>query len=509
MAKKYFGLTLVATFILKIYLAAVFPMTGDEAFFNLWGVDPALGYSDHPPMIGWWLALLNAINDHPLVLRSFTVLLTSVIALLIVDALSRLLPAAQVSIAWWMGAIYLVMPWSWLFVLVTTDTPLILFMTLAVWSLVRAEAEESNSPIFFYASAGTFMGLAFLSKYFAALLGIAFAVYILFARRDRWWALLCVLVFATPFVLFNLAFNALNGWPNILFNFINRHEQSQWQWQTLLTYAFMVAYLFTPWLIWKGATTKVAPASDARRLLLYLWVVPLLFFLFISFRRSVGLHWVLGFVPVFMLWLGLLLQLVGAKFKHYWSWTIVLSLPHLAFVMVLALGPLSFWQSTKLYEKVVFLRESHTIVQQLQNNLLQGEQIMAVAYSPAAIISYHHKGYVPVFGVGRHHARQDDLSFDFRDLQGRSVRIFDRRPFKLDDYSDYFDKVEQTSFNVEGVEYFILKGQGFQYQPYRNAFLVKVAQNFYQLPSWLPVWGQPFCERYALEECTPVPDVRK
>ncbi|MDV7397655.1 hypothetical protein RZS08_40015, partial [Arthrospira platensis SPKY1] len=83
------------------------------------------------------------------------------------------------------------------------------------------------------------MGLAFLSKYFAALLGIAFAVYVLLARRERFWALLCVVTFAMPFVLFNLAFNAYNGWPNILFNFINRHDQSQWQWQTFVVYILM------------------------------------------------------------------------------------------------------------------------------------------------------------------------------------------------------------------------------------------------------------------------------
>lgn len=508
-AKNFFGYTLLSTFLLKAFLAAIFPMTGDEAFFNLWGVDPAWGYSDHPPMIGWWLALLNAVHDHPLVLRSFTVVVTSLIALLIVDLLSRLLPPAQVSIAWWMGAIYLVMPWSWLFILVTTDTPLILFMALAVWSLVRAEAEDSRKQIFFYACAGLFLGLAFLSKYFAALLGIAFAVYVVMVRRHRWWALLCVFVCALPFVLLNLAFNALNGWPNILFNFINRHEQSEWQWQTLLTYIVMVVYLFTPWLVWRGAVTQTSPASNPRKLLLYLWVVPLLFFLLVSFKRSVGLHWLLGFVPVFMLWLGLSLQTVGARFKHFWAWTLALSAPHLVFVLVLALGPLSIWQGGKLYEKVVFLRESAAITQHLQNNIAQGEQLMAVAYSPAAILSYHHKNYVPVFGTGRHHARQDDLSFDFRDLQGRSVRIFDRRPFKLDDYRPYFESVEQSSFNVEGVEYFMLSGKGFQYQPYRDHYLVSIAQNFYQLPSWLPVWGQTFCERYALMECTPQPNVRK
>jgi len=508
-AKTFFAYTLFSTLVLKIFLAAFFPMTGDEAFFNLWGVDPAWGYSDHPPMIGWWLALLNTISDHPLVLRSLTVVLTTAVALLIVDMLSRALPPGQVATAWWMGSIYLVMPWSWMFVLVTTDTPLILFMTLTVWCLVRAESADNQRPFIHYACAGVFLGLAFLSKYFAALLGIAFAVYVLLARRDRWWALLCVATMAMPFVIFNLVFNAYNGWPNILFNFINRHDDSQWQWQTVLTYIVMLVYLFTPWLIWKGASSKNTSISDERKLLLYLWIVPVLFFLFISLRRSVGLHWVLGFVPIFMVWLGVTVSTSGAKLRRYWAWTAGLSVPHFFLVSILVFSPLSLWQGSKLYERVVFLRESQAVTQQLERHSEAGHRIMATAYSPAAILSYHHKAYVPVFGTGRHHARQDDLSFDFRELHGQSLKIFDRRPIDLDDYRPFFDSVEVGTFNVQGVDFYVLVGNGFNFPAYRDRFLVTIAQNFYQLPSWLPVWGQPFCERYALMECTPQPNMRK
>ena len=64
-----FGLTLL----LKVFLAAVFPFTGDEAFFYQWGAHPAWHYSDHPPLVGWLIALLRAIGgDAPLVLRSAT-----------------------------------------------------------------------------------------------------------------------------------------------------------------------------------------------------------------------------------------------------------------------------------------------------------------------------------------------------------------------------------------------------------------------------------------------------
>ena len=38
------------------------PFTGDEAYFLVWGQKPALGYYDHPPMVGWMLALLARVS---------------------------------------------------------------------------------------------------------------------------------------------------------------------------------------------------------------------------------------------------------------------------------------------------------------------------------------------------------------------------------------------------------------------------------------------------------------
>ena len=144
-ARRLFWTTFFGTLLLKVVLAAGFPFTGDEAFFYQWGVFPAWGYSDHPPMVGWLLAVLHGISDAPLVLRSVTLLVTSVIALGIVDVLMRHLPAEREAGAWLAGAVYLVLPWSWMFVLVTTDTPLILFMALSAWAYLRANAADAQA----------------------------------------------------------------------------------------------------------------------------------------------------------------------------------------------------------------------------------------------------------------------------------------------------------------------------------------------------------------------------
>ena len=69
--------------------------------------------------------------------------------------------------------LYLLAPISWLNVLITTDTPLMLWSFLSVWALV--EAERSNRASL-YALSGLLLGAAFLSKYFSALLGVAYLV---------------------------------------------------------------------------------------------------------------------------------------------------------------------------------------------------------------------------------------------------------------------------------------------------------------------------------------------
>src|SRR5258708_11740380 len=53
----------------KLWLSAVFPFTGDEAYFVTWGEFPDYGYYDHPPMIGWLLALLLKLSRAEWVLR--------------------------------------------------------------------------------------------------------------------------------------------------------------------------------------------------------------------------------------------------------------------------------------------------------------------------------------------------------------------------------------------------------------------------------------------------------
>ncbi|MBK8072622.1 MAG: glycosyltransferase family 39 protein [Ramlibacter sp.] len=499
-ARRLFGWMFWGTLLLKAVLAAVVPLTGDEAFFLLWGMWPDWGYSDHPPMVGWWLAVLWRLGEHPAVLRSATLLTTSLIALGIVDLARRTLPAADEARAWLAGAIYLALPWSWMFVLVTTDTPLIVFMAASVYAFLRAQ-QGGRAPAW-YALAGVLVGLAFLSKYFAALLGLAYAVYILGWRRAHWWALPLMFLLALPSIALNLVFNATHGWPNIMFNFFNRNEGSQWALSTWLIYLAMAAYLLTPWLLWQ-AVRRPQPAVGpaASRVVAVLWLFPMAVFALLAMRRSVGLHWVLGFVPLFVLWASL--RVDPASLRRSLRWTAWLGLPHLLVVLCLVAAPLGWWQRTALYDKIVFLRHAESVTRALEKDLPPGAVLMARTYTPAAMFTYFHHRYVPVFGVARHHARQDDLSVDFRSFDGRPMRIFSPQPVRAEEFEPYFERVTVTPHEIYGVRFYAVDGTGFRFEVYRRQVLAEVARQFYRIPAWLPIVGHPFCERYGFTACSP------
>jgi NADH:ubiquinone oxidoreductase subunit 2 (subunit N) len=112
------------------------------------------------------------------------------------------------------------------------------------------------------AASGLLLGLALFSKYFAGLLAIAYAVYLL-PRRGGLPKLLVVALCALPFMLVNLAWNSTHCWNNILFNLMNRNASSQFSFGHVTVYAAMLVYLaiYVPMTI--GGFVAVLMLRDA------------------------------------------------------------------------------------------------------------------------------------------------------------------------------------------------------------------------------------------------------
>lgn len=486
--KRLFFTLLAITTLLKLWLAAAIPFTSDEAYFYQWGAHLDWGgYYDHPPMAGWWLGALQRLSSHPLVLRLPAVLLWIAITFGMMDLMRRMQPQEETR-RWLLGSLFLALPFTWALNLITTDTPLIFFLFFSGYAFLRAERENE---LRWLALAGVLLGLALLSKYFAGLLAITYAVYLL-PRRGGLKRLLVLALCALPFMLLNLAWNTTHCWNNILFNLMNRNQGAGFSLATAGIYLGMMVYLLTPWTaiaLWRAGRWRGHWA------LLALFLVPFALFLLLSFYKTIGLHWVLAFLPFFFLFAGL--RLDESTLARLRRWNLWLGLPHLAVLLAIAYAPTDSFKSMKIHSDLVMQRNGQAWVAALKEDLPAGALLMATSYSPASVLAYHAGDYVPVFGGGSFHARFDDGITDFKALAGRDLRITSTKRLAPADYAPYFERVELREKKIAGATAWVLDGYGFRFQPYFERVLKPVAARFYRVPDFLPLRGCQFLERYG------------
>ncbi|HVP09272.1 MAG TPA: glycosyltransferase family 39 protein [Burkholderiales bacterium] len=490
--RRWLLVALAATLLFRLWFAAFLPVTADEAYFILWGRSPALGYYDHPPMVGWLLAPLAALTEAPWLMRLPAVLVPPAAALMLGAALVRWFgrDAQTADLA---ALAVLLMPVNVLNVLITTDTPLVLFSVAATLVLARA-AQRDSSPL--YLAAGVLLGLAFLSKYFAVLLGLAFFVWAALARRPR--ALLLVLLGALPFGLINLYWNYEACWCNVMFNGINRHVEghSGWSPSKPALYAAALAYVAAPlfWFAWRGrrqlAKAWRRPAEGA---LLLAWILPLAVFTLLAPVKTIGLHWLLSFLPALVA--SVALALAPQALASSVRWFALLAVLHAVPIAVIAALPLETWRDTRLYSRLVFPGRIAELMAAAGPSLA-GKVLATDSYASAALLEYQLRRSVVVFGRGTSHARQDDIDTDWRALDGRDIVILRRQPSDAGEYAPYFRELDEKVLTLGGGNLHLYIGTGFDYGSYRAHVLADIRERYYRIPALLPVGRCYFFERY-------------
>lgn len=479
--------------LLRFWISVTFPITGDEAFFYWWGVYPDWGYSDHPPMVGWLIALMRAtLGDSLWSIRLPIVLLPLALGAALWWALK---PVDKVRAAWAVLFFWLA-PLNWLNTLITTDTPLIFWSALSVAALLRAErrAQLDRAAWGLYALSGVFLGCAFLSKYFSVVLGFTYFVYFVFYRRERLAGFAVLVLCALPGPAINIAYNMSHGWSNIMFNVYNRNEDAVFEWRKPLTYIGMMVYLITPAAVWMAVRYRrsLLAAARSQRLLACLVVVPLLFFALLSAKKVIGLHWVLSFYPFGFAFLAFALP--ADKLKACAKGLALFAGLHVLVVAGLYMTTLDSWRSTKLYPQII---RSYKTAEMLKQVTAPGVVLMGEAYTPASIFGFERRQYMPVFGIGKFHARQDDMLVDFSFYQGKTIRVILADKPRLAEFEPYFASVRVLSFEQDGVPFYAVEGTGFNYPAYREGVLGTVFKRYFNIPAWLPMTGCPFCERYC------------
>jgi 4-amino-4-deoxy-L-arabinose transferase-like glycosyltransferase len=203
-----FGLT-----VLRLILAATLPLAPDEAYYWLWSQHLQPGYYDHPPMVALFIRIGTCLfGASPLGIRLLGPLAAAGGSLLLWRAAEDICPNRHAGLiaAGLFNASVIAGAGA---ILMTPDTPLILFWTATIAALGRLLATRDPR---WWLAIGVSAGLALLSKYTAALLLAGIGLWLLTTRDGRralatlWpWAGL-----GLAFIVFgpNLVWNHAHGW---------------------------------------------------------------------------------------------------------------------------------------------------------------------------------------------------------------------------------------------------------------------------------------------------------
>lgn len=488
--RRLFFYLLAPLLAFRLWLAWALPITGDEAYFIWWGKVPDWGFYDHPPMIGWWLAAQLWLGDGEAWLRLTSVLQPFFLAFAVAWAMPRIWPQIEPERAWQAALLVLLAPTSVWNVLITTDTPLVYGAVISGLAWLRA---RRDGHLGWFLLSGVALALAVLSKYFVAFLGFAYLLDAAWVSgRRRWTGLVIAYACCVPALALMAWWNAGHCWPNFMFNFVNRHEGAGLSWKTPLVYGLMMLYLLTPPVAYLLMRRRRQIDGETRSLAI-LALVPLALFGLLSLVKTVGLHWVLSFLPfAFMLAVRLADPL---KIRRTLRFFLGLALLHVVAILVAATLPLQTWQKTKWYDSVVLAFKAKEIAARIAPYAAD-YAFANNGYADAVTLGYNARRYFLVFGEASSHARHDDILTDFRALDGRNILIVRKSAPTPGEYAPYFRTLRTQTFKMAGVTFHEVFGEGFDYARYRDEVLASVRRKYYGIPHWLPQTACYFADRY-------------
>jgi len=316
---------------LRVWAAAVFPLQGTEAYYWMWSQHLALGYYDHPPLLAWAIRACTDIFGR----TEFAVRLPSLLG-----------GTVGTVLVWWLGVriggptvgaraglTALLVPYmSMVTVVAFTDGPMWGF---CAFSMVLAWQQR-------WLASGVMLGLGLLTKFTAALVGVAELLW----RGPRpvmlGWALLAVAA-VSPF----LYWNAENNWITFGFQLRSRHHvETILQPLRFLEFLGLQALTVSP-LLWGCLLSAVVWAwrqkDEAGRFLGIHFAVPMAPFVAFSFFHKIEPQWpLIAYFPAFVA-LGLACE-KSAALARWWRPSIVLGGALTLFMLSLPIFPQTlFW----------------------------------------------------------------------------------------------------------------------------------------------------------------------
>lgn len=492
--KVYFKYFAIIT-LLKLILAIFFPITGDEAYFFQWGQHPHVVYYDHPSLIGWWMWFAQLFGSHIFFARTLMLAVGGLVSWMIYLIVFHLTKDRSKGLL--TAALYYTTPMSLLSIMITTDTTLLLFVVMSGYFFLRSI--EKHEPLFYLYSAIT-LGLAFWSKYLMAFMvpALIFASLMSFSRiKDSIKYFTTMTLIGLVFIILHLYWSSQNCWQSIMFNLFNRENDIAFGYSKIFLFLIFQVYLATPWLLLqfsKSFKTYWQNKKSTWTAATILYLLPVLL-LFIPSSHDPNLHWAMAYVPFLFMSFGMI---IDSSWMKYLKWNLVFSLLHAVLLLTLTFIPDHYLSKNKFYADVVMGKYGNEIEEAL--NKEKDDFIFGtLGYTTGGLMEYHtHRHYI-VFKDIDTNGRNDDYWTDYRQLDGKNLLListYKYRDNEVQEYQNYFEKIEYSELNIRGAIFYIAKGYGFRFENYRTGYLTWAKNKFYQFPGYLPKGQCFFNERY-------------
>jgi len=276
-------------------LAALLPPADDEAYYWCWAQRLQLSYYDHPPMVAYMIRAATALFGGTLFATRLPAVVSTLTVLAVIGRLTRprtLLPLVILTPLFTFGA-----------VIVTPDTPLLMFWALYLAWLVGTHEKLASEPgpgILWWCLGGLVLGCGILGKYTTGLGMIAGFVSFLIAGNIRRWiggyvvhGLVAVVV-TLPILIHNIRHDfvpLMYQWKHSMASSEPGlgHFASFWGVQVLF-FGLLPAAVF----VWTIVKRRELFADPRLRVCTCLFSIPFAFFLYKAGRGHLEANWALA-----------------------------------------------------------------------------------------------------------------------------------------------------------------------------------------------------------------------
>jgi 4-amino-4-deoxy-L-arabinose transferase-like glycosyltransferase len=305
MNKRFFQFLGIITLIRLAY-AFILPLAPQEAYYWNYSRHPALSYFDHPPMAAYFIKLSTLLGTSAFSIHLAAIILSAILTIAIYR-LATLLFDDWVGF-WSAVAINIVFIYSLGAVIITPDSPMLLFWVLSMIACIEIERGEGK---FWWLLLGLFLGAGFDSKYPIVFAGLGALIFFLSSKERRRWfttpwpyaAVTVALVVVLPVIYWNYAHN----WASFAFQTTRRTGEMT---RVRLDYFFeyigtvLGIYGIIPFpLLFAGIWKPLKEAFKTRgaaQVLIAAFSLPLVLFLLpMALRSWVKMNWT---APAFIGW---------------------------------------------------------------------------------------------------------------------------------------------------------------------------------------------------------------